>query len=480
MQKHDKYTNHKLSIGLVVCVLATGLSIGSADAAATVTVEQANARCLHGGTLPDGCSDAPPGAIQFPHLLDTKQVVMLNIVPGTGYADGTYNWTTSGGGLGASGTVSVIGGYLGGSNSQAYTIANAGSGYTSRPTIVISGLSGGSGGLIVPSVYQATPHNAATPWNMPGVDYHVGIPSGTVLKDPTITGSLPAGASYSASTVTITGCNVTLDGYDFTLHATHAVVDVSGSNCKTTIQNSKFQAHDGVLQPVALLLDLGPGGSFIFQRNDYDGQAPTGGTGSGFKINDPIKARGNGASIALLYNWFHNFDSKAIQVSGATPPLAFIEKYNLFADYGYCSPGCAHGEAEYTYGGGTVAYTGEYNTYVVHFSVVPADLTAAHAVQADNMQINGTTDDHNVVLVPGPLQTCHRENQIAYRAAADYFDGSQNDPASSSLSNITFFDNYLDNSGTYFPWYHATKDGSTINNVTWNKNVDAGGGGACN
>lgn len=447
---------------------------------ARVTVERADGPCLHGSIVPDGCSGAPPGPIQFPHLLDTQRVIMLNIVPGSGYTDGTYNWTTrGGGGSGARGTVSVIGGHLGGSDSQAYTITTGGSGYTSRPTVVVSDLVSGDGGVIVPSVYQATPHNAARPWNMPGVDYHVGIPAGTVLKDPTTAGSLPSGASLSASTVTITGCDVTLDGYDFTLHATHAVVNVSGANCTTTIQNSKFRANGSSLQPVALLSNLGPGGSFVFKQNEYDGLAQTGGTGSGFKINDPIKGTGNGASITLLYNWFHNFDSKVIQVSGATPSLAFIEKYNLFADYGYCSGGCSHGEAEYTYGGDTIAYTAEYNTYIIHFSVVPSDLTAAHAVQADNMQIDGTTDDHNVVLVPGPQQTCYQNNQIGYRAAADYFDGSQNDPKPSSLSKLTFFNNYLDNSGTYFPWYHATKDGSTMSSVTRSNNIDAGGGGAC-
>jgi hypothetical protein len=452
-----------------------------ATATTTVTTEQASASCAHGSTLPDGCPGAPQGSVQFSRLLNTRQVVMLNIVPGSKYTNGTFNWTTSGGGgSGASGTVSVIGGYLGGSNSQAYTIANPGSGYTSRPTIVASGLTGGSGGSITPTVYQATPHNAATPWNMPGVDYYVGVPSDTVLKDPTVAGNLPAGTSYTTNTVTIKGCNVTLNGFDFTLHATHAVVNVSGSNCTTTIENSKFEANGNTLQPIALLSNLGSGGSFVFKQNEYDGLAPTGGTGSGFKINDPIEGRGNGASISLLYNWFHNFDSKAIQISGANPSLAFIEKYNLFADYGYCSGGCSHGEAEYTYGGGTVAYTGEYNTYILHFSVVPTDLTAAHAVQADNMQIKGTTDDHNVVLIPGPEKTCYQDNQKAYRAAADYFDGSQNDPNSSSLSNVTFFDNYLDNSAAYFPWYHATKNGSTITNVTWTNNVDAGAGAACN
>jgi hypothetical protein len=96
------------------------------------------------------------------------------------------------------------------------------------------------------------------------------------------------------------------------------------------------------------------------------------------------------------------------------------------------------------------------------------------------MQINGTTDDHNVVFAPGPQATCSRNNQNHYQAAALIFDGSQTDPNPASLSNMTFDHNYLDGSGVYFPWYHATKNGSTISNVAWTNNIDAGSGGACN
>jgi hypothetical protein len=444
----------------------------------TGTITLSGGSCPQGNALPDGCPGAPVGTAQFPHLLDTQQVIMLNIIPGSGYTNGTYSWTTSGGGgSGANGTVTVSGGQLGGSNSQGYTITSHGAGYTSRPTINVSGLTGGSSGSITPTVYQATPHNASTKWNMPGVDYYVGIPSGTVLKDPTVPANLPTGASYASSTVTVTGCNVTLNGFDFTLHNTVVVVNVSGPNCTTTIENSNFQANGTALQPIANLTSLGSGGAFVFRQNDYNGLAAIGGSGSGFAVNDPIQGSGN---ISLLYNYLHNFDSKIIQVGGTSPSSPFVEKYNLFADFGYCdTPPCSHGEAEYSYSGGTISYTGEFNTYILHFTTGPGDLTAPHAVQADNMHINGTADDHNVVLVPGPQSTCSSSNRTAYRAAAAVFDGAQNDPGASSLSNITFQYDYIDNSGTYFPWYHNATGGATNTTVSTN-NIDAGTGGSCN
>ena len=77
------------------------------------------------------------------------------------------------------------------------------------------------------------------PWQVAGVDYAVGVPSGTTLKDPTVTGALPAGATYNASnhTVTVTGNGVTLDGFDFSLHNGISLV-IQSSN--VTVQNSNF------------------------------------------------------------------------------------------------------------------------------------------------------------------------------------------------------------------------------------------------
>jgi hypothetical protein len=316
---------------------------------------------------------------------------------------------------------------------------------------------------------------------MPGVDYYVGVPSGTVLKDPTIGANLPAGATFSGHTVTVTGCNVTLDGFDFTLHDTALVINVTGTGCTTTIQNSKQHALSNTLtyNPIANLTSLGSGGAFVYQRNEYDGLAPYGvDGGSGFGVNAPICCRGN---VTLMYNYFHNFDAKIIQMSGTTPSSPLVERYNLFADFGSCGGSCAHGEAEYTYAGspGIVSFTGQFNTYILHMHAGTMNLTAPHAVEANSLIIDGTSDDHNVVLAQGPQNTCGG-NPNYYVAAAAVFDGSQSTSGFGSLRNMTFDHNYIDASGAYFPWYHHTANGSTMENVTWTNNVDAGTGNDCN
>jgi len=478
--------------GMATTVSGTGpwfWSCGGADGGSTAACSASKATisstCPYGGALPDGCHGAPAGTPQLPHLLDVQQLTALNILPGSGYTNGTYTWTGSGGGgSGATGTITVVSGALGGPNGFQYTITNQGTLYTSRPTIAVpAGAGAGSGGLIVPTVYQATPHNATTPWNMPGVDYFVGVPNGTVLKDPTNGANLPAGATFSGHTVTVTGCNVTLDGFDFTLHGTALVINVTGTGCTTIVQNSKQQAQPAstTLYPIAYLNNLGSGGAFVYLNNEYDGLAPYGITGgSGFGVNAPICCKGN---VTLMYNYFHHFDSKIIQMSGTTPSSPLLERYNLFADFASCGGTCPHGEAEYTYSGsaGTVSFTGQFNTYILHmYAGGSTNLTAPHAVQADNMTINGVLDDHNVILAQGPQGTCSQNNPIAYVASAAIYDGAQNDPSAALLTNGTFTYNYIDNSGTYFPWYHNAQGGAKIISVTWANNVDTGTGNACN
>lgn len=428
----------------------------------------AKAQCPNTG-FTDGCSGAPTGTPQFPNLLDTQKVTQLNVKAGTGYTNGTYTWTASGcSGTGATGTITVSGGKLAGATSQLYTISNEGQQYTCRPTIAIpAGASGGSGGSIIPTTYAARPA-----WAVAGVDYYVGIPTGTSLADPSTT--LPSGASYSGNVVTVTGCNVTLNALDFTLHSGIMItVNVSSSSCVTTVTNCKFQAYN-VLQPIAFITTLGTGGSFVFNNNQYDGLAATGGTGSGFAVNDPIEGQG---TVTMEYNYFHNFDSKVIQMSGLSGAPVFTEKYNLFSNFGYCdTPPCSHGEAEYTFGSSSLKIDFEYNTYAVAFtSSGHNDLTAPHAIQADSVNITGTSDLNNVVLAPGPQNTCDAGNADAYTASGVIYNGDQE---GGTLSGTTFKGDYVDNSATFFPWYNDYTSGHTTLTVGPN-NIDAGSGSLC-
>ena len=75
-------------------------------------------------------------------------------------------------------------------------------------------------------------------WNVAGVDYAVGVPSGTVLKDPSTISMAGVSVDVADHVINVSGNNVTLSGYDFSLDGGWAVSVNSGNNI--TIQDSKF------------------------------------------------------------------------------------------------------------------------------------------------------------------------------------------------------------------------------------------------
>ena len=116
------------------------------------------------------------------------------------------------------------------------------------------------------------------PWNVAGVDYPVGIPSATVLQDPS-TATLPSGCSYSSNIVTCNGSgNLTINGYDFSLHNC-IFLDIYGYTGTITIENSNFamgsstacQSNFGLLT----LESSTNGSSLIVQDNVFNDNAPT-------------------------------------------------------------------------------------------------------------------------------------------------------------------------------------------------------------
>src|SRR6266542_4367378 len=74
------------------------------------------------------------------------------------------------------------------------------------------------------------------PWQVAGVDYAVG-PQSAPTKDPATISMAGVSVDTSTRTVTITGSNVTLDGYDFSLHGGYQL-NVVGNNA--VVQNCNF------------------------------------------------------------------------------------------------------------------------------------------------------------------------------------------------------------------------------------------------
>lgn len=435
--------------------------------------------CLFSKTLSDGCSGAQAnGSIVDSHLADPQAVVALNIEGGSGYTDGTFTWTSRGGGCSrnATGSIRVTGGVIGNNN---YMISDPGAGCRARPTILIpAGATGGRGGRITPTVYQATPHNAPSTWSVPGVDYPIGYDPTLPLKDPTAEG-LPHGISFAGDTVTVSGNNVTLNGWDFSLHATHLVVD--GGTTGVVITNSKFACIPGRTADLDLI-HIGRGSVDVtIKYNSFDGSSTPGGCIRGGQ-NAAIGSVATSGNITIEYNYCYGEDSKCVSLNGgprSPSTLTVIEKYNFWLNFGVCGRGCSHGEAEYSYSGGTnqiLVWTLQFNVLMSRFSARPTNNTSELAIEADGVILNSPDVEYNYALSQGNQAYTGSNNATGQVASASIFCGHQEGGSYSGRPIMQH--NIVDYSGAFFP-YNTTK-GTCASDFPGISDLNAGTGNLCN
>lgn len=459
--------------------------------------------CPQGTGVPgDGCSGAQAighGTIVNANLANAHQVIALNIVAGSGYANGTYTWTSSGGGCStnASGTVTVAGGSLGFltpgyvnlyGGTAGYTITNPGANCTSRPTIAIpAGAGAGSGASIIPTVYQVTAHNCTSVtacnssvganWNVAGVDYPVGYDTTLTLSDPTA-GGLPSGCSYSSGAVTCSSGTPTLNGYDFTLHGT-ALVLTGGI---ITVTNNKFGCVG--LQEIS----TSGTGTYVIKYNTFSGNSSRGTAGC-FSTGQTaaVNMSNTGGSVTLQYNFCQYQDEKCYNVAnGGTSgsPFVLTEQYDFNYDFGICGlsslstgPCTGHGEAEYFYPGNsskTLQNTQQFNVNLLDFNLNGSfNNTAPAAIEADGGIQASPLAEFNLDLAQGN-QIYTGNNNTAQVASSASYCGSQE--GGSYTGSPAFKNNLLDYSGA-FNAYNLTAN--TCQSEFTFGDFNAGTGNAC-
>lgn len=411
--------------------------------------------CPQGTALPDGCPGAPSGTIQFPHLLDVQTVVAVQVNLGTSPTDGTYTLTASGcSGSGFQGSVIVSGGAVSGQP----TVVTQGSGYTCRPTITPpAGL--GSGAVATTSVYQVRPN-----WNVAGVDYYAGIPGGTVLKDPST--SPPTGATYSTSpvnTLRVNSNNVTINGYDFTLHGCISLL-ISANVTGTIVKNSKFNAAGASC--------INSGGPLIGFATPFDSSDLTmlnnelTGTATG-----GIVGANNTGTFTFEYNYCHDVAQHCVDLGvGAAQSANSTMKYNLVVNTGI-NVG-AHGEFSFVCGGAYIQVQ-SYNMAMNQWGPIQGS-SAVLAQEADpscsGSAINSGSDfSNNVALAQGIYADTGNNNGSAINAASMWATANTGAPATMTMQN-----NYLDYTGALV----AIK-GANTSGITYGGNLNISTGNSC-
>lgn len=181
------------------------------------------------------------------------------------------------------------------------------------------------------------------PWKVAGVDYYIGIdrllyPSNSNLKDPTVSANLPAGASYSSGIVHIDGTNnITLDGFDFTLHSTSLYIGQTTATSGTTVSNCNFGGSVSQTNSPIFLYSHSSNTTIVkcyldAQIADYSGT-------NGVLVND-----GATGSLTILYCSFNNAYGHMIEFEGSTNCTPTI-KYCTIVTWG--AGAAAHGNPWY-------------------------------------------------------------------------------------------------------------------------------------
>lgn len=195
-------------------------------------------------------------------------------------------------------------------------------------------------------------YSVRPPWKVAGVDYSVGVPAGTALKDPTIAANLPAGVVVDMThhMIIVTANNVTLNGFDFSLHGGWGLaIGAYGAVSGTVVENCNFaQGSNTGVQTIWIF--EGSSNTMIQYCSFNDNGSNNGGNA----LNGSILFSQGTGNLTLLFNYFYNSYGHLVDFVGGSSPITCtpIVKYNVFEGYGMGVG--SHGNPWYMNGNNTI------------------------------------------------------------------------------------------------------------------------------
>jgi hypothetical protein len=345
---------------------------------------------------------------------------------GTQVATDTSGTTYADTGLAASSTQT----YVVKAYDAAGNVSSASNTATSTTGVWADGYAGApSGTPEVPTLLDG--YAIRPPWHVPAVDYYVGYPSGTVLKDPTAS-TLPGCATYNSSTyeVTVNSNNCTLNGYDFTKAGGIEVYIPSVSG--TVIENSLFGASANAFSDNALIDNRSANTTIIDNTFENDAQN-----------NEPYFDTSASGTTTIEYNYFYNIDQDAMDFDSNE---TIIVRYNACVQIGMSvssHPDCVQLNA------GTLG-AGSEEAFNLSYQPVGVVQTGAQGIQiaAQDGGVNtGYSADHNTVIA---------SSSTSPTMSYSVFNNS---------SGVSILDNYIDSTGSTGAFY---PDGNTSDTCAGN------------
>lgn len=371
-----------------------------ANAAVTLTLSSVSSNGALGGTLFASSAGTFPisgsctnGSISF------TQATYGQSYSGTYAPDGTMRGTLVTGGNSYPWSASLHAPTGGGGG------GGGGGGACPRGTAYPDGCeSAPSGAAQFPALLSG--YAVRAPWNVAGVDYPVG-PLTSAFKDPnTILNTIPgASGDNSSHVVSITGNNVVIDGYDFTMNGGWQVHVTTGND--PTISNCKFLVGANAADPIVMLgtanaPTYGHGATVI--HNIIDGAGINTGLGSLLFLS-------RYGAFVIQYNWFRRscadtLDWGADTVAGGNQ-TTYDMRYNLIEDSGDLPPNStAHPDILQTFA------SNNYGNINIAFNTFYESSKSNLATQGLTLQGNGNsplatfstgTVSNNTIRFNGPL-----------------------------------------------------------------------------
>lgn len=166
------------------------------------------------------------------------------------------------------------------------------------------------------------------PWNVAGVDYPAGLPTGLTLLDPT-TATLPSGCVYASAShkVTCSTAGVTISGYDFSLH--NGTQFVCAAN-NLTVKNSQITVgtNQGALGEI--ITATAACSNLTMVNNDINGNSIAVTAQQGVTVDF---VQNGGGTYNFKYNRFHLSGGDMIDF-GSTHSIVTNFLYNIFDEIG--------------------------------------------------------------------------------------------------------------------------------------------------
>jgi hypothetical protein len=294
------------------------------------------------------------------------------------------------------------------------------------------------------------------PWNVAGVDYHVGIPAGTVLTDWVNISDPNISISTGMVRCLGRGASVTLNAIDFSLHSGAYIYIPSGGCRKLTITSSYFGCNSYNFSGPANTFIVNQNNAFITLKTSNINPGNCGGISS-----PPI-----GGSV-VQYNWFQtssNTNGSGQFIGG--PAVGDLDaRWNYIDDMNICGACGIHQNYVQWMNMAGVNVTWQFNT-ATQYHLGGAEGPQFYANNSGNF--NTLSFSYNTEI----SKPNSGSNTMSYMVHGNCHGSGDCSTTTTQISGSAInANNYFDTSGAYGAYYPGT---FTIPSASWTSsgNID--------